>query len=381
MKSFNVSRVLIPALLASAASMAAGAANFNNVTAGAMSRPAALGESAANGPSADTALSPAQLARAQAKLARAVQIANQFAQSAAEDGVAEGWRAELVNTLMQMPEAGFAQVSEARDVRSALQAATAGNPNANGASQAKSLGDVGDDVTYIPLASPCRIVDTRSAGGPILAGTSRTFTDVSNTTSQGGAGCQPWTGFAGAAAAIATNVTVDATGSSAVNGSYLQLYANGASVPATSWMNFGGGQIIANSGVLPIDTGFKFVVFASGTTNVIVDVYGSFVRPAATPFQCVVVGASGSGASTVTAISLPASSNNYYATDSCPTGYTVTTPYCWSSNQANVYANGSGVTSGLSGTGGTAFCSWINLGGATPTNVFVGATCCRIPGR
>src|SRR6516164_3979484 len=38
----------------------------------------------------------------------------------------------------------------------------------------KSLGDKSDDLVYTPVV-PCRILDTRNAGGPLLAGVIRTF--------------------------------------------------------------------------------------------------------------------------------------------------------------------------------------------------------------
>ena len=38
----------------------------------------------------------------------------------------------------------------------------------------KSLGDTGDDLVYTPVV-PCRIVDTRNAGGAISASSSRDF--------------------------------------------------------------------------------------------------------------------------------------------------------------------------------------------------------------
>jgi len=379
MKSKIASRFVAPGLLACMIATAAGAADFSNVTSGVAITPGYNTAPVATSGS-DDSFDAATLARAQTKLAHALQVADHFAAAAAKENLPERWRTEMINAIMQNSEARFDLIRGAASPADAMLIAGSG-VNSGSPSQAKSLGDVGLDLVYVPLPSPCRIVDTRSAGGPITAGGNRTFT-LSGGATQGGASCNPYTGYVGggAAGAAAVNITVDETGLSAVPGSYLQLYAAGGAVPATSWMNFGGGQIIANAGVLPLNLSSNgFVVFASGTANVIVDVTGTFVRPKVTALDCVVVGVT-AGSTAVELISLPGSSNNYYNTTTCPAGYTVTTPYCWGQNVANVYANGSGVTSGGAGTAGSAFCSFANLNGAA-SGAYVGASCCRIPGR
>ena len=317
---------------------------------------------------------PAQLQRAQQKLAHAQQIASHLASSAQAEGLPESWRTELVGALMQSPENTYAEVQNAASARDALgaahdQAFAASSASNSTAATGKALGDSGDDLTFFPLTSPCRIVDTRAsgAGGPLTASTSRVFTFGGSLAAQGGNTCNPFTGFSGAQApgAAALNITVDATGSTAAQGSYLAAYPDNGTA-ATSWLNFGGGQIIANQGILGISSSYKFDIFVSGKTNVIVDVFGSFVRPARTALVCSTV-------SNSQALAASTASVSFNTTATCPGGTAAVAAYCYSGNQAGIYSGGSGLTS-------SAFCTWINTTGAAAT-VFDGAICCGTPGR
>ena len=72
------------------------------------------------------------------------------------------------------------------------------------------LGSNNKDLVFTPI-DPCRIVDTRLAGGKVLAGTTRSFdvTAVSDYTFQGGAASNcGGAGAAGSFAAALINVAV-----------------------------------------------------------------------------------------------------------------------------------------------------------------------------
>jgi len=375
MKMLNTKRFFLPALLACAVSTAVGAAEVGAAAQAVAAQPATMTKVR----EASDAITPAQLARAQAKLAHATQIADQFASSAAEAGLPARWRTEMVNALMQNPESTFAQVQAKGNVSDAMLAANSlGGGKVAPGIQPEVLGDVTDDLTYIPLASPCRIVDTRVAGGIVVGTIARNFVVSSSNTAQGGSGCNPWTGYLGGglAGAVAVNITVDANGQSATPGSYLTAFATGAAVPATSWLNFAGGQVASNAGILPLSTSpsFGFTVLTSATTHVIVDVTGSFVRPAATALTC----------------------SNVYNTTTSTVGYKsfenfldASFPACPASTTGVGY-----LWKYASGTGGLAV--WYNDYGnelglsyaaydpaLTGSNmvIYLGRRCCQVPGR
>lgn len=361
MKSLYATRIFTPALLASAVSMAAGAADFSNVsTVDAAQLAPSAGQSATLGE-----ISPAQLARAQAKLAHAAQIADRFAQSAAEAGLPDRWRFEMVNALMQKPEAAFAQVETAGNVRDALQSAAA-VPQASMPTQAKSLGDIGDDLTYVPLTAPCRISDTRSGGGALAPFTARTLNFTISNAAQGGSGCNPFGGYVGGGlpGAAAVNITVIGGGAAAA-GSYLQAYPQGGST-TTSWLNYGAGQIIANQGVLPLNTSNgQFVLYSNAQTDAIVDVFGSFVRPQATALDCVSTAPSAG-------VTLNTTTRDGNATaPACAAGYT----------SVAIFSNASGDYPSLANIVTNDFAVFYHYYGSTSATFTAAARCCRTPGR
>jgi hypothetical protein len=117
--------------------------------------------------------------------------------------------------------------------------------------------------------TPCRLVDTRNAAGPLgspalPAGASRTFA-VSGA-------C----GIPADAQALSINLTVVAPGA----GGYLQVYPGGLSTPLSSSINFARGKTVANNGLLtlaPDGTGTITVKSGSGEpVDFAIDVNGYF---------------------------------------------------------------------------------------------------------
>jgi hypothetical protein len=146
------------------------------------------------------------------------------------------------------------------------------------------LGDTGADLVYTPVA-PCRIVDTRVAGGPIAANTQRSFQVTGSTgfDAQGGnlAGCAiP----SGATAVMANLVAVSPAGAG-----NLRAWPFGQAVPFAAVINYAAvpGLAIANGLTLPIcdpavsvcslDLAVQADVSA---THLVVDVYGFLQRVA-----------------------------------------------------------------------------------------------------
>lgn len=141
-----------------------------------------------------------------------------------------------------------------------------------------------DDLIYVPLDEPCRLVDTRSGviSGPIAANASESFLAYGNAgdlDDQGGdaAGCQhPKTGST--PVAIAANVT--AVGNQATGNGNLVAYPDGGTVPSTSLLNYKQGTNLANSSIVALCEGTCTYDFAirSNFSGVpaLVDVLGYF---------------------------------------------------------------------------------------------------------
>ncbi|MEO5900356.1 MAG: hypothetical protein ABIR68_09515 [Ilumatobacteraceae bacterium] len=79
--------------------------------------------------------------------------------------------------------------------------------------------------------------------------------------------------------AVAVVVSVTVTGTAGPG--FLTLYRAGTSRPDVSTLNFDAGSIISNQATVPVDSGGRFTVFAYASTDVVVDLVGTYV-PAST---------------------------------------------------------------------------------------------------
>ncbi|MGA3210482.1 MAG: hypothetical protein ABSD20_04190 [Terriglobales bacterium] len=130
-------------------------------------------------------------------------------------------------------------------------------------------------VQFLP-ATPCRVVDTRNADGPfggpaISAGTARSFTIPAG----------PCAGIPASAFAYSLNVTVVPPGPLG----YLTIWPTGATQPVASTLNSPDGRIKANAAIVPAGTAGGVSVFASNTTNVVLDINGYFTAPGSNTLQ------------------------------------------------------------------------------------------------
>ena len=116
---------------------------------------------------------------------------------------------------------------------------------------------------FVPV-TPCRAVDTRppSGGGPIQAGTFQYFAI------SGAGSCATLP----SAAAYSMNVSVVPNGSLG----YLTVWPAGRSRPLVSTLNSLDGRIKANAAIIPAGANGEISVYATDTTNVIVDINGYF---------------------------------------------------------------------------------------------------------
>jgi YVTN family beta-propeller protein len=115
---------------------------------------------------------------------------------------------------------------------------------------------------YTPV-SPCRLVDTRETHNPIQARTSQDFPVA-------GACNIPAT-----AVAYALNVTVVPQSSLG----YLTVWPAGEKQPSVSTMNSPDGRTKANAAIIPAGYQGSVSVFATDTTDVVLDIAGYFTAP------------------------------------------------------------------------------------------------------
>ena len=163
------------------------------------------------------------------------------------------------------------------------------------------LGDTSADLVYTKV-NPCRVADTRVAGGPLANASQRNF-QISGSnpalfTPQGGVPCGiPYPG----ATAVAVNITV--TGAAGYG--WLRAWPYGSSGTA-SIINYTPGQTIANGLILPVcdeatdSCGYDVTIRADAAgTHVLIDVMGYFQKVDTGNFLAVVATDRESGTTTL----------------------------------------------------------------------------------
>jgi hypothetical protein len=237
------------------------------------------------------------------------------------------------------------------------------------AADMKALGSLNGDLTYTAI-TPCRIVDTRVAGGVIAANSNRSFKAVNaaNFTAQGGSATDCGT-LGLSASAVAINITA-VTPSIA---GFATVYPFGSAQPLASSVNYTAGAIVNNAIVTAIPNPLQssdFTVFTFAQSHFVIDIVGYFAPPQATALDCT---------ETFISQSVPANATFDIDIPNCAAGYTITGAGCRTPgfNQADWGINGlfrsaPGVMD--------AFCSGQNKTSG-PITVEGTARCCRVPGR
>ncbi|WP_457669794.1 hypothetical protein [Thiolapillus sp.] len=217
--------------------------------------------------------------------------------SAEKAGYAASWKMEMTAALEDASDEALLAAYNAHDYASVIRAILGKNFDkgalvaAYEANDASSLANEGSDrqatiaaaiptthdFVYKPI-TPCRIVDTRIAGGAISAGISRGFYAHGNTTGQGGTVCNdPPIDARG----YMLNVTVTQPTTSG----HIRIYPEGAALPNASIVNFSAGQTIANGIITEgaYNVGYDFRIYAAAQTHVVVDLMGYFNPPSTGP--------------------------------------------------------------------------------------------------
>jgi len=130
-----------------------------------------------------------------------------------------------------------------------------------------STGLLGQTLESFVAVTPCRVVDTRNAtgplGGPIMAAlSSRSFPIPQST-------C----GLPYNATAYSLNVTVVPPGGLG----FLTIWPTGSTQPVVSTLNDFQATIVANAAIVPAGTSGAITVYVTDATHVVIDVNGYFV--------------------------------------------------------------------------------------------------------
>ena len=237
-----------------------------------------------------------------------------------------------------------------------------------GVSNPNALGNAATDLVYVPV-TPCRILDTRLAGGQIAANTVRgvDVTAVTDYAFQGGSASNcGGVGAAGSFAAAVINFTV--VGPTAAG--FITAFPTGTTQPNAATLNYAAGAVVGNAAIVTLDQGAaanEVNVYSFATTHLVADITGYFINPAPTRLECVEMATAPStiGAGGVSSIQ----------TAACPATYEVTSGGCTTST-----FDGRIVSSRTFSNTQTHFCAFRNEG-AGSMEVVVYSRCCRVPGR
>lgn len=228
----------------------------------------------------------------------------------------------------------------------------------------KALGSSAADLVYT-MITPCRIADTRVAGGILSGNVARSFnSDGANFTAQGGSSTN--CGIPANTSAVVMNVTVVNPTNGPGN---IKLFPYGASAPTTASVNFAKSQIVGNELIVKQTLGqpFDFTAISNFNTHVVIDVAGYFMAPEATALDCqVVIG-------DVSAVAPDDGSFIVVSAATCPAGTTRTSLEC--------YQTGSAISS--TGIWTSTSCGFRDAkpgDGSTSTGRAY-SRCCRVPGR
>ena len=143
--------------------------------------------------------------------------------------------------------------------------------------QPKALGDANDDLVYTPVV-PCRILDTRNAGGPLLAGVTRTFIGYNATSFVVQGGVASNCGVPDGVAALSLNIAAVQP----ADAGFIRLWPDDAPMPFASMLNYAAGAFATATGtIVPVNSGNnnQFDAWSPAQVDFVADVVG-YVRRA-----------------------------------------------------------------------------------------------------
>jgi hypothetical protein len=233
----------------------------------------------------------------------------------------------------------------------------------------KALGDEAADLTFIPLPTPCRMIDTRVVGGRIAANSTRHYNIAGQPNFQTYGGDAGDCGLINASmAAIAVNITSVGPSQSG----FLRAYPFGGTVPSVATLGYVLGQINDNFAIVPLDQSAaadELSIYSFAQTDIVVDAVGYFIRPQATALECTNVTASDQiAANTVGTVN----------SATCPADYNLTGGGCDSTVPTMTQTN---VARPVGALNGDFFRCVIRNNNGSPITATAYGRCCRTPGR
>ncbi len=229
------------------------------------------------------------------------------------------------------------------------------------------LGEPTNDLVFVPI-TPCRIIDTRLAGGQIAANTVRSFdiTAVTDYAFQGGdaSNCNG-AGGAGSFAAAAINFTV-VTPTAA---GYITAFPFLATQPLASNVNYVAGDIVANLSIVKLDQGAsanELSVYSFAQTHLVADLVGYYINPVLGGIDCQETFSSN--------ITVNANATGTGSSPACATGYTIVSGGCTMST-----FDGRIVSSRSFPNSNTHFCAFRNENASASNLGVVYGRCCKLP--
>ncbi len=225
-----------------------------------------------------------------------------------------------------------------------------------------TVGDPDKDLVFVPI-TPCRIFDTRLAGGIIAAGTTRDIdvTVISNYSGQGGdaSNCSG-AGDAGSFAAVAINFTSVAPAATG----YFTAFPFAATQPLAATQVFNAGMVLSNLAVVRLDqstASAEMSIFSEKALHLVGDMVGYYTeatKPAAA-LECVDTAES--------VVTIAAGGVADLVAPACAAGYTQTTTNCRATSYDVPFVLFRG-----------GMCSAKNATGSAH-NIHASRTCCRVP--
>ena len=300
-----------------------------------------------------------------------------FARWDAEVRASGKWNAtaavDLMGALMKLTPENLVLASEATSYKGVMNVIATGRSatpapgpdDITVPSLAQRLGDSGADLVYTPV-TPCRIADTRVAGGVIAATTSRLFDiDGGNLSAQGGSatGCLP---YGVVTAAVLTLTVVTPTGPG-----FLTAYGYNGPVPLAASMVYGPGDVLSNTTVVPDSPGAggDFNVYSYASTHLVIDVVGYYAAPQATQLDCT------QAFSAMTPVAVNVWTNIDVL---CPAGRSATGGGVLTSEGT---AGFPGVWTISVPASATVWRTWVDNQTGGSRSIQTWAQCCRVPGR
>ena len=189
------------------------------------------------------------------------------------------WAESMSPAFARAPLPALRKAAAANSFSAMNDAVLAASPSAStptASAGTKALGDPDRDLVYVPVA-PCRILDTRIAGGPIVAGGVRNFdlADVVDFSTQGGDTGNCNVGNKGSFAAAAVHFTVVSPGIAG----YITAFPYLGSRPNAATLNYAANDIRNGFTIVRLDQSAatnEFSVYSVAQTHLVADVVGYF---------------------------------------------------------------------------------------------------------